>query len=96
MLTSVHLGIYRFSGDPEALLAAYDRLMEAMPPATPPWVHVCVVESDGITIYDTCPSEDIFRAFSTSEGFREALATAELPQPLVTSAAVHNARTAGV
>jgi len=90
----VHLGIYRFRGDTDTLLAAYDRMMAAMPEATPPYVHVCVPDADGIVIYDTCPSEEIFRAFSTSDGLREALDAAGMPQPEVTDVPVYNARMA--
>ena len=89
----MYLGIYRFTGDSQALLAAYDRFMESMPPGNISW-HLCAVEPDGITIYDTCPSEEIFHAFSTSDGFQEAVANAGLPQPQVTGRPVYSARTA--
>jgi hypothetical protein len=88
----MHLGIYRFAGDPQTLLAAYDRLMAGMPPGSPPLAHLCVLEPDGITIYDTCPSEEAFRGFSTSDIFHQALAAAGLPEPQVTGVPVHNAR----
>jgi hypothetical protein len=88
----VHLGIYRFAGDPGELLAAYDRLMAGMPAGSPPLVHLCVREPGGITIYDTCPSEEAFRGFSTSDGFHQALAAAGLPEPQVNGVPVHNAR----
>jgi hypothetical protein len=87
----VHLGIYEFDGDPKQLLVAYDALMERMPPAGIEW-HLCAVRPDGITIYDTCPSEEVFRRFSASPEFAAALRGAGLPEPRVTGRAVHAAR----
>ena len=43
------LGTYRFDGDPDALVAAYDRLAPAIP-LDGSAVHVCVRRPDGITI----------------------------------------------
>jgi hypothetical protein len=90
----VHLGIYRFDGDPDELLAAYERLSAAVPAATSD-VHVCARRDDGITIYDTCPSREVFERFSTSDAFLGALAAAGLPQPRVEGHAVHTARVRG-
>lgn len=87
----MHLGIYRFEGNPDELLPAYDSLMQSMPPGKISW-HLCTVVPDGIVIYDTCPSEEAFVAFSTGAGFRGALAQVGLPEPTVTGQPVHNAR----
>jgi len=87
----VHLGIYRFQGEHEELLPAYDRMAAGLPPGNTQW-HLCAVEPDGIVVYDTCPSEAVFRAFSTSPEFLAAVAAAGLPQPEITSAPVHAAR----
>jgi hypothetical protein len=86
----MHLGIYRFAGDPGELLAAYDRLRASLPPDGFQW-HLCAVESEGIAVYDTCPSEEVFRSFSTGPGFRAALAAAGLPEPSVSGYPVHAA-----
>jgi len=86
----MHLGIYRFAGDPQELLPAYDRLMETMPTGGLLF-HACVVEPDGIVIYDACPTEEAFRGFSTNSKLAEAFAAAGLPQPTIRDGAVHNA-----
>jgi hypothetical protein len=90
----VHLGIYEFRGDPEELIAGYHRLMAMMPSDATVW-HLCARRDDGIVVYDTCPSEEIFRGFSTSPGFHEAIAAAGLPEPAVSDVPVVAARSAG-
>jgi hypothetical protein len=90
----VHLGIYRFDGDPDTLLAAYEQLTASIPPDSST-LHLCVRRPDGITIYDTCPSREVFESFSRSERFLGALAAAGLPAPVVESQAVHDARVRG-
>jgi hypothetical protein len=78
----MYMGSYRFDGEPDRLLAAYDRLMDSFPPDAL-LVHVCVRRTDGITIFDSCPSAADFRSFSTSPEFKGALAAAGLPDPVV-------------
>ena len=58
------LGRYDFEGDREELLAAYDRLMttDVVDSVT---FQACIARDGGISVYDTCPSEDVFRAFSS-------------------------------
>ena len=90
----MHLGIYRFDGDPDTLLAAYEQLTASIPPDSST-LHLCVRRPDGITIYDTCPSREVFESFSRSESFLGALAAAGLPAPVVESQAVHDARVRG-
>jgi hypothetical protein len=86
----VHLGIYRFAGEPAELLSAYDRMLESMPPDTI-FFHACTVEPDGITIYDACPTREAFERFSTGPEFRAALAAVGLPDPEIRDAPIHNA-----
>jgi hypothetical protein len=86
----MHLGIYRFEGDPGDLLPGYDRLVQMIPAGNIAW-HLCAVEDDGIVVYDTCPTEEAFVAFSTSPQFRDAIDAAGLPQPSITGRPVHNA-----
>ncbi|HJQ06288.1 MAG TPA: hypothetical protein VJ872_12625 [Nocardioides sp.] len=76
------MGGYRFTGDPAALLEGHARLMAEIP-AESIELHVCVETADGILVLDTCPSQEIFEAFSSSEGFRAAVAAAGLPEPTV-------------
>ena len=87
----MHLGIYEVSGNPDELVPAYDRLMTAIPQGNVSW-HLCAIREDGITIYDTCPSQAVFESFSTNPGFHEAIANAGLPKPKITGLAVHAAR----
>ncbi len=90
----MYLGIYEFDGDPAELLDAYDALMASTPTSSIAW-HVCAARPGGIVIYDTCPSEEAFRRFSTSPEFLGALQRAGLPKPTVTGQAVHAARAPG-
>jgi hypothetical protein len=90
----VHLGIYEFRGDPEQLLPAYDRLMASMPAGNTSW-HLCARRADGIVIYDTCPSEDAFNAFSSSPALQQAFAAAGLPAPAISGIPVVSARAGG-
>ena len=76
------LGAYHFDGDPAVLLAAYRRLMAGFPPSTSD-LHVSIERGDGITIFDACPSQAVFSAFSTSPEFGAALHAAGLPAPRV-------------
>jgi hypothetical protein len=68
----MYLGTYTFDGDPDELLARYDRMMAGFPEESL-LVQVCVRGTNGITVIDTCPSEAEFRAFSTSPEFHAAL-----------------------
>jgi hypothetical protein len=87
------LGSYHFAGGPEELLPAYERLVASMP-ADAAVLHICVVDDSGLTVYDACPSRDVFEQFSASAGFAEAVRAAGLPQPRVEPAGhVHAART---
>ena len=76
----MYLGIYDIDGDPDELLAAYDRVMAGMPDDQIPF-HACAVRKNGITIYDACPTKEAFEKFSTSAEFRSAAEAAGLPWP---------------
>jgi hypothetical protein len=76
----VFLSAYHFGGDPVALAAAHDRLYQRFPPESLD-LHVCVLEADGITVFDACPSAEAFASFSQRAEFRQALTDAGLPQP---------------
>lgn len=79
----MHFGVYRFEGEPAALLAGYERLLGAIP-ADQLLLHVCVQRPDAIEVYDACPTREVFEAFAASPEFRGALDGAGLPQPSVT------------
>jgi hypothetical protein len=89
----VHLGIYEFHGDPDDLLPAYERLMATLPAGNVSW-HLCARRDEGIVVYDTCPSEDVFTAFSSSPAFHQAIAAAGLPRPAISGVPVVAARAA--
>jgi hypothetical protein len=76
------LGAYHFDGEPGVLLAAYRRMMQGFPPESSD-LHLCIERSDGITVYDACPSKEIFAGFSTGPEFRAAVKAAGLPAPRV-------------
>ena len=76
----MYLGRYRFNGDREKFLAAYEKLLEMMPPENL-HLQICVSDENGISIYDACPTREIFEAFSSSPDMQAALQSAGLPQP---------------
>ena len=49
----MYLGIYKIDGDPNGLLAAYDRLIAMMPEGQVVF-HACAIRENGITIFDAC------------------------------------------
>ena len=74
------LGAYHFDGDPPALLDGYDRLAAEFPPGLLE-LNVCVARGDGITVFDVCPSAEVFTGFSQSAEFLAAVSMAGLPRP---------------
>jgi hypothetical protein len=76
------LGSYRFSGDPTDLVLAYERMMSGFDRATLD-LHICVVEPNALLVLDACPTEDVFRDFSSSPEFRGAWGRAGLPEPAI-------------
>jgi hypothetical protein len=76
------LGAYHSDGDPDALMAGYWRLRDAIPTSSLR-LHVCIRRPAGITVLDMCPSETAFASFSTGASFVEARRAAGLPEPRV-------------
>jgi hypothetical protein len=76
----MHTSIWKFTGDPEELVRSYDALAAAMPTAEF-IAHLCLLAPDGIIVIDTCPTEEDFRAFATSDEFRSARREHGLPEP---------------
>lgn len=76
------LGAYHFEGDPAELLGGYDRLLAQLPPGVIE-LNVCVARDAGITVFDACPSRDVFTGFSQSPEFLVAVSEAGLPVPRV-------------
>jgi len=76
----MYLGLYRFNGNRDEFLLAYEKLLQMMPPENL-HLHVCVSDENGISIYDACPTREIFEAFSNSPDMQTAIKSAGLPQP---------------
>ena len=78
----MYLSSYRFSGDPDALAAAYDRLQTAFPAGT--WgLRACIRDAEGILVLDACPTREVAEAFGESADFSAALASVGLPRPRI-------------
>ncbi len=92
----MYLAAYHFDGAAEDLLPAYDKLFATFPPEQLT-LHTCVVRDGGITVFDSCPDEATFTAFSGDPGFAAAIADAGLPpariEPLGEFHAVRGTRT---
>ncbi|RSD17168.1 hypothetical protein [Amycolatopsis eburnea] len=92
----MYLAAYHFEGNATELLPAYDKLLAAFPPEQI-LLHACVTRAGGITVFDACPTEADFTAFSTDPGFAAAIADAGLPparvEPLGEVHAAHGSRT---
>jgi hypothetical protein len=78
----MYLTAYHFDGNPAELIQGHDRLLAANP-AVDMDLHFVAVGEAGITVLDACPSRSVFEEFSTSAGFRAALADAGLPSPRI-------------
>ena len=59
----MHASIWRFRGDPEELLRAYDAMVAEIPAANMR-LHLCLRADDGILLVDTCPSRQAFESFA--------------------------------
>lgn len=77
------LGKYEFAGDPTELAAAYDRFMSEVP-SDAIGFHICITHDAGITIFDTCPTEEVFAATASDPDFLAAMTLSGLPDPVVT------------
>jgi hypothetical protein len=77
---SVHASIWKFTGDPDDLLARYDAMMDEIG-AADMRLHVCLRAPDGIVLLDTCPSKEAFEAFANGDAFRGLRRRHGLPDP---------------
>jgi hypothetical protein len=59
----MHASIWRFRGDPESLLRAYDAMLRDIDPTVMRF-HACLRAPEGIVIVDTCPSAEVFAGFA--------------------------------
>ena len=82
MSGSMYLGAAYFDGDPDELLPAYQRMLEKFGLETLD-VHLCITRDGGLTVFDACPTKQIYEEFTRSETFLGAIAEAGLPAPRV-------------
>jgi hypothetical protein len=76
----MHASIWKFTGDPDDLTRRYDALMEELP--TNEFIaHLCLRAPAGMVVVDVCPTEEVFRAFSTGPDFRETRRRHGIPDP---------------
>ena len=78
----MYLGAAHFDGDPAELLPAYYRLLDRFGVETLD-VHLCVIRDDGLTVFDACPSQEVYASFTASDTFQAAVAAAGLPAPRI-------------
>jgi hypothetical protein len=76
----VHASIWHLSGDPDRLVPRYSAMVAEIP-AENMRLHLCLRAPDGILLVDTCPSRDVFVAFSQSDAFRALRERHGLPEP---------------
>jgi hypothetical protein len=63
----MHCSVWRFTGDPDELEARYLRLMAEVPDSNHV-LHAAAKTADGLLIFDTCPSEEVYHAFYEGPG----------------------------
>ena len=78
MSGSMYLGAAYFDGDPGELLPAYQRMLEKSGLEALD-VHLCITTDAGLTVFDACPTREIYEEFTRSETFLGAIAEAGLP-----------------
>jgi len=76
----MHASIWRFAGDPDELVSRYDAMIAEVPAASMR-LHLCLRAADGIVLVDTCPSREVFEAFSAGDEFRGLRERHGLPDP---------------
>jgi hypothetical protein len=76
----MHASIWKFTGDPGALAAAYDAMLAEIPLENMR-LHICLSAPDGILMIDTCPSKDAFHGFVGAGWFQDLCARHGLPEP---------------
>ena len=78
----MYLGAAYFDGDPGELLPAYQRMLDTFGLEALD-VHLCITREGGLTVFDACPTREIYEEFTRSETFLGAIAAAGLPEPRV-------------
>ena len=76
----MHASIWKFAGDPDELLRRWDAMVAEIPRHNMR-LQLCLRAVDGIVLVDTCPSREVFEAFSASDEFRGLRERHGLPDP---------------
>jgi hypothetical protein len=87
------LAIFKAEGDPDDLLARYDRTLSAASAGSPvrPEVHVCARTDSGIVIVDVWASrEDLLRGVVDNDEFQARWSDAGWPEEVVDVYEIHN------
>jgi hypothetical protein len=77
----MHCSIWTYVGDPAQLAAGYAAMIEQMP-AENMRFHAAARTSDGLVIFDTCPSKDAFEAFYGSPEVQAVMSAHGLGRPV--------------
>ena len=77
----MHASIWKFTGDPDELLARYDAMLAEIPAASMR-LHLCLRAHDGIVMVDTCPSREVYEAFVSGPAFAALRGRHGLPDPV--------------
>jgi quinol monooxygenase YgiN len=77
------LVLFRWKGDPDQLLAAYDRELQHSVPRSQPKrsLHACARTDDGMVIVDVWESEEHLRAMLDDPEFQQNLRDSGTPEP---------------
>ena len=68
----MHCSLWRFEGDPDDLERKYLAVMAEVPESNHV-LHAAARTPGGLLIFDTCPSEEVYREFFDPEGPVSAL-----------------------
>ena len=68
----MHCSVWRFEGDSDELERRYLAVLAEIPESNHV-LHAAARTSDGLLIFDTCPSEDVYRSFFEPGGPAMAL-----------------------
>lgn len=76
----MHASIWKFSGDPDDLIASYESMLAEIPAGNVE-LQLCLRVPDGILLVDTCPTREVFEAFAASPEFAALRARHGMPDP---------------
>ena len=78
----MHGSIWKFNGDPADLAEKYEALLGEIPSQNMRF-HACLITDDGLIMFDTCPSEQVFHDFFEGPAFMGLLEQYGFPPPEV-------------